>query len=68
VTILSLDRPGEVPPGEQFGIESRMPWFDRLSSLPATTTADSMEQERQARLINHQHPDRDTAPDWRPRA
>jgi hypothetical protein len=67
VTIGSLDRPREVPPGEQFGIESRMPWFDQLSSLPTATTADSMEQERQTRLINHQHPDHDTAPDWRPR-
>jgi hypothetical protein len=62
VTIGSLDRPREVPPGEQFGIESRMPWFDQLSSLPTATTADSMEQERQTRLINHQHPDHDTAP------
>ena len=65
VTIGSLDRPREVPPGQQFGVESRMPWFDHLATLPATTTSDSMERDRQARLINHQHPDHDTLPDWR---
>ena len=58
VTIGSLDRPRDVPPGEQFGIESRMPWFDHLAALPATTTSESMERHRQARLVNHQHPDR----------
>lgn len=66
VTIGSLDRPGEVPPRQQYGIESRMPWFDDLAALPATTTSESMERDRQARLINHQHPDHDTPPDWRP--
>jgi hypothetical protein len=67
VTIGSLDRPREVPPGKQYGTESRLPWFDELISLPSATTAESMEQGRQARLVDYQHPDHHTPPDWRPR-
>ena len=67
MTIGSLDRPREVTPGQQFGIESRMPWFDHLAALPATTTSESMERDRQARLVNYQHPDEDTPPEWRPK-
>ena len=68
VTIGSLDRPREVPPGKQYGAESRLPWFEELISLPSITTAESMEQSRQTRLVDHQHPDHDTSPDWRPRS
>jgi hypothetical protein len=68
VTIGSLDRPREVPPGKQYGAESRLPWFEKLISLPSITTAESMEQSTQTRLVDHQHPDHDTSPDWRPRA
>ena len=68
VTIGSFDRPSEVPPGKQYGAESRLPWFDTLIALPSATTAESMEQNRQARLVDYQHPDHDTSPDWRPRS
>jgi hypothetical protein len=68
VTIGSFDRPSEVPPGTQYGAESRLPWFDALIALPSATTAESMEQSRQALLVDYQHPDHDTSPDWRPRS
>jgi hypothetical protein len=66
VTIGSLDRPAEVPPGQHFGIESRVPWIDTLSALPETTTQADIPPERLARIISYQHPDHDTAPDWQP--
>jgi hypothetical protein len=55
VTIGSLDRPERVQPEQQYGIEGRMPWFDKLPELPGTRTEDDL----QAALIPAQHPDHD---------
>jgi hypothetical protein len=55
VTIGSLDRPERVRPEQQYGIEGRMPWFDKLAELPGTRTEDDL----QAALIPAQHPDHD---------
>lgn len=66
VTLGSLDRPAEVPPGLHLGVESRLPWLDRLAELPRETTQANISPERAARLKNRQHPDHDTPPDWRP--
>jgi hypothetical protein len=66
VTIGSLDRPQDVPPVRQYGIESRIFWLDHVDALPGETTAESMPAERAARFVNYQHPDRDTPPDWAP--
>lgn len=64
VSVGSLDRPQDTPPRHQYGIESRMLWFDRLHRLPASTTSESMDRDRQARMVNYQHPDHDAADDW----
>jgi hypothetical protein len=66
VTIGSLDRPAQTAPEQQFGVESKVPWFDALSTLPATGTTESMDADRRQRIVSHQHPDHDTPIDWQP--
>lgn len=68
VTIGSLDRPALASPLRQYGSESQVSWFAALVSLPASSTAENMQQERQARIVSYQHPDHDTPEDWRPPA
>jgi hypothetical protein len=57
VTIGSLDHPERVKPGNQYGIEGRMPWFGDLAALPGTRTEDDIAPDRLAKLQSHQHPD-----------
>jgi hypothetical protein len=59
-TIASLDNPAGVAPEFQMGIESRLPWFEILPTLPAHSTEDLVSAERLARIGTLQHPDRDT--------
>ncbi len=66
VTIGSLDHPERAAPERQYGIESRQPWFATLAGLPASSTAESMQPERQRALVCYQHPDHDTPDGWRP--
>jgi hypothetical protein len=66
VTLGSLDRPQDVPPVRQYGIESRLAWLDIVASLPAEHTEQAMSAERRSRYANYQHPDHDTPPDWAP--
>jgi hypothetical protein len=66
VTLGSLDRPQDVPPVRHYGIEGRLPWLDRIGSLPLETTDEAMIAERQQQYVNYQHPDHDTPPDWKP--
>ena len=54
VTIGSLDDPGLAAPQKQFGVESRVRWFDALHTLPASPT-----EAKFAGLVSHQHPDHD---------
>jgi hypothetical protein len=67
VTMGSLDAPEQVPPMRQFGIESRVPWYDpaALERLSAQETEVTIEG-RPAVVVNHQHPDHDTPSDWAP--
>ena len=67
VTLGSLDRPQDVPPVRQYGIESRIAWLDRIDALPAETTEASMSAERAANFVDYQHPDHDTEAEWTPR-
>ncbi len=62
VSIGSLDQPAKIRPGRQYGIESRMPWFATLASLPGQTcTEDDIPALADAiAASNHQHPDHDT--------
>jgi len=58
--IASLDNPADVAPEFQMGIESRLPWFETLPSLPPHRTEDLGSAERLAGIENFQHPDQDT--------
>ena len=66
VTIGSLDRPADVAPSEQFGVESVLPWFARLAALPASRTEDWMKALNIAGAGSRQHPDTDCGPSRRP--
>ena len=59
VTIGSLDRPAEVAPTEQLGVESALPWFAGLGGLPASTTEKWLNAIGVAEAGSRQHPDPD---------
>ncbi|HEY4199964.1 MAG TPA: GFA family protein [Devosiaceae bacterium] len=66
VLVGCLDHPDRVPPVVQYGIESRMPWFNHLQDLPGdkpTYSVDPMGYLPRITASNRQHPDHDTA-DW----
>lgn len=65
VTTASLDNPKLFPPKIEFGIESKMPWFGDLCSLPneGSTEEAMAEQVGEIFASNRQHPDHDT-PDF----
>jgi len=60
VTIGSLDRPGEVAPSLQWGVESKLPWFASLASLPERTAQSFLDASNIVDVGVRQHPDRDT--------
>ncbi|MGB7205115.1 MAG: GFA family protein [Anderseniella sp.] len=60
ITIGSLDNPSECPPDHAVGLESKIPWFDELGSLPGITTGDDRTPQDLAKLATNQHPDTDT--------
>lgn len=66
MAIGTLDNPNAAPPIEQVGLESRLVWFDTLSSLPAHRTQDERTPEDLKKLATFQHPDHDTET-WPPR-
>jgi len=63
IAIATLDRPGEVAPVIQIGLESRLPWFAELANLPTRSPA---EAEKVAtffgNIVSNQHPDAPAAP------
>jgi hypothetical protein len=59
VSIGSLDDPEAVQPAHQYGVESRMPAFEFLSSLPASRTEDDVSPQDMQKLRSFQHPDHD---------
>lgn len=72
ITLGSLDRPSEVKPTAQYGVEARAPWFSELAHLPETQTGegdngvgDTPERFDRIRASCRQHPDHDTD-DWPP--
>jgi hypothetical protein len=66
VSVGSLDEPAKVTPRRAVGIEGRQPWFVSLVSLPEERTGATNPPEDLARIVNYQHPDHDTPPDWHP--
>jgi len=69
VLVVSFDRPDRVPPVVQYGIESRLSWFQRLHELPGdqpTYANDPKQYLPRIKASNRQHPDHDTE-QWTPR-
>ncbi len=60
VTIGSLDRPGDVAPESQLGVESRLPWFVGLAALPEVTVRTWLAANKIERVGDRQHPDHET--------
>jgi|SRR5271166_44010 len=60
VTIGSLDRPAEVAPTVQLGVESALPWFAGLAALPASRTDDWLKTLGAMEAQSRQHSDHDT--------
>jgi hypothetical protein len=60
VTIGSLDRPAEVAPTQQLGVESALPWFADLAALPASGTEDWLKTVGLTAVGSRQHPDHET--------
>jgi hypothetical protein len=67
VALGSLDDPAAIRPAEQYGIESRLPWFADLPALPGDKTTEEEDPSLTAAIAatNHQHPDHDTSA-WPP--
>lgn len=59
VSIGSLDDPSMEAPVIQYGIESRLPAFAILHTLPGETTEESAPPKILSRLKSRQHPDHD---------
>lgn len=59
----AFDDPAQVPPVVQYGIESRVPWYQHLPDLPGdkpTYSVDPMGYLPRIKASNRQHPDHDT--------
>ncbi len=67
VALGSLDHPELVPVAKRYGIESCIPGFETLATLPTEKTSDWVAPERVSKLASRQHPDHDTET-WPPSA
>ena len=59
VTVGSLDRPANLQPVRQYGIESQLIDLNALVALPGATTEQANTPEQLAKLRSRQHPDHD---------
>ncbi len=59
VSIGSLDEPDRITPEIQYGVESRLPFFEMLHTLPGERTGDGASPEELKRMASRQHPDHD---------
>ena len=53
MTINSLDDPETMPPTKQYGIESKVSWFDAVHALPAQRTEEWL-KDKAAEMVNNQ--------------
>jgi hypothetical protein len=68
VAIAAFDNASEIAPVIQLAVESRLPWFDALASLPTRSENEAARVAPfYASIVSHQHPDHDTAA-WPPTA
>lgn len=64
LAIGTLDDPRSVAPVIQIGIESRLPWFETLASLPTRSPREvAAVASFFEGVVSHQHPDRPTDDD-----
>jgi hypothetical protein len=59
LTIGSFDDPSGIAVTEQYGVESRLPGFERLHTLPGRVSNVGKAPDRVSRLASRQHPDQD---------
>lgn len=58
----AFDDPAALPPTIQYGIEAKLPFTDRLYTLPGIRTEDDVEAADFINdIVSYQHPDHDTA-------
>jgi hypothetical protein len=62
----AFDDPKRVPPTYAVGTESELAWVGRIPAMPRKSTLENTGAEELAAIESHQHPDRDTGPDWKP--
>jgi hypothetical protein len=61
LTIGAFDKPEEIAPAMQWGVEAKMPYADGIPDLPGETTLDDPEAaDFISEIASHQHPDYDT--------
>ncbi|MDJ0932142.1 GFA family protein [Breoghania sp.] len=66
IAIGTFDDPKTIVPTIQFGMESKLPYVDRLHCLPGMTTEEDPDIANIIdNLVSYQHPDHDTR-DWPP--
>jgi hypothetical protein len=62
ISIAAFDRPASIMPTLQYSHETRLAWFDGLSSLPVQTAEEHAKYAHHYNgIISYQHPDHDTA-------
>jgi hypothetical protein len=59
VMVGSLDEPARVAIEMQYGVETRLPAFEKLHTLPGAASDEGETPERLAKLASRQHPDHD---------
>ena len=57
ISVGCFDNPVALQPALQIGIESKMPWFNKLDALPAMTTDETCTAEHAGKFTSRQHPD-----------
>jgi hypothetical protein len=62
----AFDAPQRVAPTYAVGAESRLAWIDAIAAMPHKTTIENTGAEKLAKIESYQHPDHDTAADWKP--
>lgn len=61
LSIAAFDKPEEVAPAIQWGIEQKLPYVDRIPALPGKETLEDKDAAHFLHdLVSYQHPDHDT--------
>ena len=66
VAIGAFDRPEDVAPTKQWGIEEKLPYVDELHELPGFPTEGDGKATFLSDIVSYQHPDYDTE-NWPPK-